>query len=200
MTYDEFTLTSESAEISVYRWVPDDPCAAVLISHGAVEHARRYDGFARFLASHGFAVYANDHRGHGRTAGLPENVAYLGETGGGFLQMVEDMHCLTLRIKSDLPGLPVFLLGHSMGSLIARVYAAKYGSELAGPTRQSTCLGLVTAIGSLAAMVGSLLGGVLFDRMGTAGLYRVLAGFALVAFAGFVAGQWLIRRRSQTAG
>ena len=132
MIYDVFTMTSGSAEITVYKWVPDDACAAVLISHGAVEHARRYDGFARFLASHGFAVYANDHRGHGRTAGLPENVAYLGETGGGFLQMVEDMHCLTLRIKSDLPGLPVFLLGHSMGSLIARVYAAKYGSELAG--------------------------------------------------------------------
>jgi alpha-beta hydrolase superfamily lysophospholipase len=132
MIYNEFVLTSGSAEISVYKWVPDNPCAAVQISHGAVEHARRYNDFARFLASNGFAVYADDHRGHGRTAGLPENVTYLGEKSGGFLQTVEDMHCLTLRIKSDLPGLPVFLLGHSMGSLMARVYAARYGSELAG--------------------------------------------------------------------
>jgi alpha-beta hydrolase superfamily lysophospholipase len=132
MTYDEFTITSGIAAVSVYRWVPESPVAVMQIAHGAVEHARRYDSFARFLASNGFAVYANDHRGHGRTAGLPENVTYLGEKGGGFLQLVEDMHCLTARIKSDWPGLPVFVLGHSMGSQMARVYAAKYGDELSG--------------------------------------------------------------------
>jgi alpha-beta hydrolase superfamily lysophospholipase len=133
MTYNEFTLTSgNGTEISAYSWIPGDPVAAVQISHGAVEHARRYDGFARFLAANGFAVYADDHRGHGKTAGAPENVTYLGEMSGGFLQTVEDMRGLTARIKNDLPGLPVFLLGHSMGSLMSRVYASKYGEGLAG--------------------------------------------------------------------
>jgi alpha-beta hydrolase superfamily lysophospholipase len=133
MTYNEFQLSSmDGTVIYAYSWIPDNPIAVVQISHGAVEHALRYDHFTRFLAENGFAVYADDHRGHGKTAGSPENVAYLGERSGGFLQSVEDMHLLTARIKDNHPGLPVFLLGHSMGSLMSRVYAAKYGSELDG--------------------------------------------------------------------
>lgn len=133
MRYNEFHFTSpDGAVLYAYSWIPDQPVAAVQIAHGAVEHALRYDGFARFLADKGFAVYANDHRGHGKTAGASENVAYLGEKGGGFLQSVEDMRQLTARIKDNHPGLPVFLLGHSMGSLMARVYASKYGGGLQG--------------------------------------------------------------------
>jgi len=133
MTYNEFRLSSKDGTvIYAYSWIPDKPIAAIQISHGAVEHALRYEDFAKYLADNDFAVYANDHRGHGKTAGSPENVAYLGEKSGGFLQAVEDMHLLTERIKSDNPGLPVFLLGHSMGSLMSRVYASKYGGELSG--------------------------------------------------------------------
>ena len=62
----------------------------------------------------------------------PEKVGYYSDKNGGFLLAVEDMHKLTGIIKKENPGLPVFLLGHSMGSLMSRVYASKYGSELAG--------------------------------------------------------------------
>lgn len=133
MTFREFAFpSSDGTTVHAYGWEPDLPVAAVQIAHGAVEHAMRYDGFARYLADNGFAVYANDHLGHGKTAGSPENVACFGEKKGGFLQAVNDMHQLTEQIKDAHPGLPVFLLGHSMGSLMSRVYAAKYGGELAG--------------------------------------------------------------------
>ena len=133
MKYKEFSLTPpDGAVLCVYSWIPDEPKGVVQIAHGAVEHALRYAEFARYLADNGFAVYANDHRGHGKTAGSPENVAYLGEKGGGFMQAVEDMHLLTAHIKAEHHSLPVFLLGHSMGSLMSRVYASKYGSELQG--------------------------------------------------------------------
>ena len=133
MLYQEFSLvTPDGTVLHTYRWIPEQPVAVVQIAHGAVEHALRYDHFARYLADNGFAVYANDHRGHGKTAGSPENVAYLGERGGGFLQLVEDMHLLTAHIREENPDLPVFLMGHSMGSLMARVYASRWGAELHG--------------------------------------------------------------------
>lgn len=133
MLYKEFSLVSmDNTALSGYCWLPDAPVAAVQIAHGAVEHALRYDHFARHLADNGFAVYALDHRGHGKTAGSPQNVTYLGEKSGGFLLMVEDMHRLTAHIREMHPGLPVFLLGHSMGSLMARIYASRWGAELSG--------------------------------------------------------------------
>ena len=133
MLNKEFSLvSSDGTVLSVHSWLPDAPIAALQIAHGAVEHALRYDHFAQHLADNGFAIYALDHRGHGKTAGSPENVAYLGEKGGGFLLSVEDLHLLTAHIRKVHPDLPVFLLGHSMGSLMARVYASRWGAELSG--------------------------------------------------------------------
>lgn len=130
-----YELSFQSADGTVihgYKWETDVPKAAVQIAHGAIEHAMRYDDFANALCAHGFVIYACDHRGHGRSAGTPENVAYFGDKDGGFNAAVEDLHVLTQRIREENPGLPVFLLGHSMGSLMARVYASRYGNELSG--------------------------------------------------------------------
>lgn len=130
---NEFTFTSaDGTVIHAYKWIAENPKAVVQIAHGAVEHALRYDDFARTLAEKGFTVYASDHRGHGKTAGSPENVAYFSDHNGGFGLAVLDMHTLTELIKTENPGLPVFLLGHSMGSLLSRLYAAKFGNELKG--------------------------------------------------------------------
>ena len=77
MTYKEFRMPSQyGTELFAYSWIPDSPVAAVQVAHGSGEHARRYDHFARFLSSHGFAVYANDHIGHGQTAGAPQSVGH----------------------------------------------------------------------------------------------------------------------------
>lgn len=129
----EFTLkSSDGTIIYAYKWPSENPKAVVQIAHGAVEHALRYDDFAKWLAEKGFTVYASDHRGHGKTAGSPENVAYFSDSDGGFDLVVSDMHMLTERIKEENKGLPVFLLGHSMGSLLSRLYAARFGNELKG--------------------------------------------------------------------
>ncbi len=125
-------VSSDGTRIRAYKWGIEAPKAAVQIAHGAIEHAMRYDDFAQALCSHGFVVYAQDLRGHGQTAGAIENVAYFGDGSGGFSKAVDDLHCLSQLIREEYPGLPVFLLGHSMGSLMARVYASRYGEELKG--------------------------------------------------------------------
>ena len=133
MAYKEFSLTSsDGTALHVYSWLPDRPAAAVQIAHGAVEHARRYDHFAQYLADNGFAVYANDHRGHGKTAGSPEDVGHFSDAAHAFRTAVEDMNALTGLIKEENPGVPLFLFGHSLGSMMARVYAARYGTRLSG--------------------------------------------------------------------
>ncbi|HOB20734.1 MAG TPA: lysophospholipase, partial [Candidatus Atribacteria bacterium] len=94
------------------------------------EHAGRYGRFADFLANNGYIVYANDHRGHGRTAGDPEAAGYLGRD--GFFGMARDMKLLTDRIKAEEPDLPLYLFGHSMGSFLAQYYITKWGGGLKG--------------------------------------------------------------------
>ena len=130
--HDTTTLVAaDGTALFVYRWVPEHPKAIVQIAHGMAEHAARYDRFARFLAAHGFAVYAHDHRGHGRTAGSVEKVGSFGE-GAGWDTTIEDLHVVTEHAREQQPSLPVFLLGHSMGSAMARHYAIWYGHDLAG--------------------------------------------------------------------
>lgn len=129
----------EDVEIFVYKWEPDGeliPKGVVQISHGMAEHAARYARFADRLTAAGYIVYANDHRGHGKTAGKIENVGYCGED--GFNWMVKDMKELTSIIKKENPGLPVFLFGHSMGSMLSQMYIGLYGSELNGAILSGT--------------------------------------------------------------
>ena len=133
MKLSEFSYEStDGTAIYVYKWCGDQSKAVVQIAHGAIEHAKRYSDFAAALVERGFVVYAGDHRGHGRTAGTVEDTAYFSDAKGGFSLAVDDMHILTQRIKEENPGLKVFLLGHSMGSLMSRVYAVRYGKELSG--------------------------------------------------------------------
>lgn len=130
---EEFSfISSDGVQITAYKWAAEKPKAVLQIAHGAVEHAMRYDAFARDLAENGFTVYAEDHLGHGKTAGSPDKVGHYSDRDGAFANIVEDMHTLMQRMQEENPDLPVFLMGHSMGSLLSRVYAAKYGSELTG--------------------------------------------------------------------
>lgn len=140
---------SDGLDIFVYRWLPDPeraPKAVLQIAHGSVEHAKRYEPFAEFLVGHGFAVYANDHRGHGKTAGSVDNLSYFSDRDDGWDLTVQEMHRLTAQIQADHPGLPVFLLGHSMGSLLAREYLLRHGTELRGVLLSGTAGGLVLLV------------------------------------------------------
>ena len=124
----------DGTKIFYHQWLPKEKesiKAIVQIAHGMAEHSDRYSRFAEALTKKGFAVYANDHRGHGQTAGSLENVGYFADENGWKL-VLEDMHKLTETIKRNHPGMPVFLFGHSMGSFLSRNYIFLYGSEIKG--------------------------------------------------------------------
>jgi len=85
--------------------------ACIQISHGLGEHAERYTGFAEHFTGKGFVCYANDHRGHGRTAGVESRRGILGP--GGWDSVVKDLKQLTDIIHNECPSTPVFFVGHS---------------------------------------------------------------------------------------
>jgi len=140
-------------EIFCYKWYEPEqrPRAVVQIAHGMAEHALRYEKFAGFLTAKGFIVYANDHRGHGQTAGELGNVGYLGDD-DGFEWMVKDLHQLSGIIKKEYQLLPVFLFGHSMGSYIVRRYIEIFSKDINGAVLcGSGAIGMLEKIGSFLA-------------------------------------------------
>jgi alpha-beta hydrolase superfamily lysophospholipase len=121
----------DGVSVAAYRWGDPAPARFVVqIAHGMAEHARRYMPVARDLIAAGAVVYANDHRGHGRTAGSVDALGDFGE--GGYDAMPEDMAILTRQIRTEQPGLPIILLGHSMGSFAAQVYALDHSDLIDG--------------------------------------------------------------------
>ena len=142
MAATEFTFEGyEGQTIAGYRWDPAGaPKAAVQIAHGAAEHAMRYDRVASRLAEHGYVVYANDHRAHGRTA--DEHGTFGVARPGGWRAIVEDLHVLTDLIRRDHPDLPIVFFGHSMGSMMGQEYIRRWGDGLTGAVLSGTTGGL----------------------------------------------------------
>lgn len=110
------------------RWLGEDPKAVLVMAHGMAEHSGRYDHFARFLAENGFAVYMNDHAGHGRSAQIKGHFA----DKNGWEHVVSDLNALMDQAGEAHPGLPLLLMGHSMGSFLARSFLIRYGQRLRG--------------------------------------------------------------------
>lgn len=129
----EFNIKDiDGVEIHVYKWKTEGtPKAVVQIAHGMGEHSGRYEYFAQKLTQNGYAVYINDHRGHGKTARNKDELGYIGDK-DGFNWMIKDMHEVTLIAKKDYKDVPVFLLGHSMGSFLIQKYIALYGNKIKG--------------------------------------------------------------------
>ncbi|ASA19638.1 alpha/beta fold hydrolase [Paenibacillus donghaensis] len=132
MTENSFTMTDPvGVNIHVYEWLPepDIPVRGIVqISHGMCETAARYARFATALTAAGYAVYANDHRGHGKTAG---QVNLLGDTGeNGFYWMRRNLLQVAAIALSRHPGLPIFLFAHSMGSFLAQKLMCEEGNEV----------------------------------------------------------------------
>ena len=127
-----FESKHENKKIAYSVFEPDDnaPRAIVQISHGMCEYIGRYERFAEFLTANGFIVCGNDHLGHGRSADSDGELGVMPRHADEILP--DDVHSLTLIMKQKYPDLPYFLLGHSMGSFVARIYLTKYGAELDG--------------------------------------------------------------------
>lgn len=123
--------SADGTKIVAYRWEPEDaaPRAAIQLTHGMGEHARRYDHVARALNEAGFVVYAQDHRGHG-ASGDPGAYGDLGE--GSWTALVDDIGLLSSKIRADHPDLPLILLGHSMGSFAVQQYLLDHSADVDG--------------------------------------------------------------------
>jgi alpha-beta hydrolase superfamily lysophospholipase len=132
MRRDDFSFNSEDGlEIAYYRWrAPAKAVGIVQIAHGMGEHSFRYAHVAEFLNQNGFHVYANDHRGHGRSAKGPQSLGDFGS--GGWNGLVADMVTLTRLARTREGRLPVILLGHSMGSFAAQQYVLDNSALIAG--------------------------------------------------------------------
>ncbi len=121
MREDSFTLTArDGASIHVYRWSPEgSPRAVVQIAHGLAEHAGRYARFAEALTGAGYVVYADDHRGHGKTAPTKDDLGFFADT-RGFERVLEDLSALGERARSEHAGKKLVFFGHSMGSFFGQ--------------------------------------------------------------------------------
>ncbi|WCC80464.1 alpha/beta fold hydrolase [Cutibacterium equinum] len=153
---DTITITADDgADIDVLVWRPEAASGRptkglVQLCHGMAEYAARYDQIARLLAGDGWLVVANDHRGHGARA------AATGELGTtpdrGYHQLLDDLSAVADHFLAEVEGKPWFLVGHSMGSFLARVLAARRGREMAG----LVAIGTGFSLGPLSAVATGL--------------------------------------------
>lgn len=119
----------DGLELGVTTVIPDEPpVALVQFVHGMSEHRARYLPVMTFLAANGCACVIHDHRGHGDSIREPGDLGYFYADGGR--GMVRDAHQVTLWFRAQFPGVPLTLVGHSMGSLVARDYAPRYGRDI----------------------------------------------------------------------
>jgi len=116
--------------IHAVKWIPDGEVKAVLqIVHGMMEYIERYDEFARFLSSNGILVAGHDHIGHGHTAKDDSELGIM-HTDDPSGVMVEDIISNYKTVKEEYPGVPYFILGHSMGSYMLRKTLSEKNQEL----------------------------------------------------------------------
>lgn len=150
MTYSNFTFTDHiGVNIFVHKWAPDGaPKAMVYIGHGMAEHALRYGFFAEAMNKAGYVVYADDHRGHGKS--MEEGKAGILYK-DGWLGVVKDIKHITDQMKQDYPNLALFIFAHSWGSFLIQEYQQLYPGEasgiiLSGTAGKQDALGLLTMI------------------------------------------------------
>jgi acylglycerol lipase len=124
-THQEGRFAGEGGlEIYWQAWLPEgERRAAVVLAHGASEHGGRYAWTGEQLSSRGYAVYAIDHRGHGRSAGGRAVIDRMSNA-------VEDLQTLVERAGNENPGRPLVLLGHSMGGCVALAYTSEHEDAL----------------------------------------------------------------------
>lgn len=180
-----FISSDGKTNITAYIWVPENtPVRGVVqIIHGMREHMGRYADFAAFLTSKGYVVCGGDHLGHGETAKETGKYGYLGEKDGA-KYMVRDCRKLTKIARKRFSYIPYFMLGHSMGSLIGRLYVTGYSKNIDG----FICMG--TGGKNPFAPVGRLLAegmirmgkgekeGKLLDKIAFSGYNRRISGAA----------------------
>ncbi len=129
-----FTYLSQDKHTKIHAiaWAPEGaPVAVLQLCHGMVEYIDRYDAFATFLVQHGYYVVGNDHLGHGESVDGDDRHGYFAHPNGNEC-VIGDIRSLRRMTAEKFPGLPYFILGHSMGSFLVRQYIETDGAGLAG--------------------------------------------------------------------
>lgn len=129
----EFNSTNNKNVIHGKIFIPSDEKikGIVQISHGMCEYIEGYEDFAKLLLEHGYIVCGHSHIGHGDSVLCEEERGFFA-TKDGYKCLINDLHKMTIIIKDKYKSLPIFLLGHSMGSFIARCYISMYGQDING--------------------------------------------------------------------
>lgn len=127
-----FLSSDEKTRIHAVQWIPaGQPKAVVQLVHGMCEYIERYDGFAEYLRSKGFLVVGHDHLGHGQSVSSVEDWGYITDNSPA-RALIRDIHHLRVITQKKYPGIPYFILGHSMGSYLLRRYLTHKGEGLTG--------------------------------------------------------------------
>ncbi len=166
-------------ELACYAYVPTAaaPHAVIEISHGMCEYIRRYEGFAEAMCALGYAVCGHDHKGHGESTESADELGFFADEGGADL-LVNDLYAVTKKFRADFEHLPLVLLGHSMGSFVARQLAAAYPdavdaliiSGTGGPESPTKAGKAVAKI--IAALKGKMHRSKLLKSMSTGNYYK----------------------------
>ena len=139
-------------------WSPDNAeiAGVMVLAHGLGEHARRYDHVAERLSELGLAVFAPDHRGHGRSGGKRLHAREMSDFTG-------DLDSLVDIATQAYPGLPVFLLGHSMGGAIALAYALDHQDRLTALALSGPAVIVTSGTPGIVVEIGKVIGRLLPD-------------------------------------
>jgi alpha-beta hydrolase superfamily lysophospholipase len=146
----EFQLKVQDGRVAFVRaWLPAGaPRAAIQIVHGMSEHGGRYARFATALNHEGYAVYAQDLPGHGRTARAPDELGHFADRYGWRLAL-QCIRALHVEMAERHPGLPLAYFGHSMGALLGQDYIVHHGRDLSACVLSATTgyMGAMRAVG-----------------------------------------------------
>ena len=136
MIKEEFYYDSRDgiSKLHAVRYTPDsddDIRCVIQIVHGMAEYVERYEEFAEYLTSKGIVVTGEDHMGHGKSVGKDGKFGYFCEQDPATV-LVRDVHRLKKATQTLYPNVPYIIMGHSMGSFIARNYMFRYGTGITG--------------------------------------------------------------------
>ena len=140
MTRNEFTFPSADGKTGIHavEWLPEGrPRAVLQVSHGVAEYVLRYEPLAEYLTARGFAVAGHDHLGHGGSVAPGGARLYFGPK-GSWNWVVDDLYTRYNLLKKQFPDIPLFLLGHSLGSFLARTYLIRYPGTVDGAVIMGT--------------------------------------------------------------
>jgi alpha-beta hydrolase superfamily lysophospholipase len=143
--------TGDGTRLFTQRWCIDEPRAAFALVHGYAEHSGRYAHVAGFLNAHGVSVYAYDQRGFGRSDGKRAFIS-------SFDQLLDDLQRFLDHVRRDVPDVPLFLFGHSMGGAVCALYAIERSQAFRGLILSSPAVEIDDSIAPFLRKLAGVLG------------------------------------------